>query len=246
MKQIPLGDVVQESRAAIEAISPSHPADALPREVEFDWITPQGQAVQKRYIQGQLGLFAVEEFTTRITGIVDSFMKGEFGMKISELFSGKVEMPVTLNPQETQGFLDENEQLINAFLHLIKIVPDLRLDITVWALGVPRLEQPWAKDCMREAPYRGGLSVEEGMDILILFVKQNVPLLRTTLLGKAQELVEVFRSLVVDEEEKTQTSSSSTDPSSVTTAVEEPTTTEPATPGGTPSSISSPPIAVSG
>lgn len=226
----------QESRAAIEAISPSHPPDAMPRVVEFDWIKPDGVPVTKTYVQAQLGMFAVEEFTTRITEIIDSFVKGEFGMKIGELFRGEVEMPVTLDADATQDFVDENEQLIQAAIKLVKIVPALRLDITVLSLGVPRLEMPWAKDCLSEAPYRGGLSVEEGMDILIYFIKQNIPLLRRTLLGKAQELAEEFRLLVApDEEEETPTSSPSTPLSSVTTPEPAVAMAEvPATPGGTP------------
>lgn len=242
MQRVSLEDQAAESKAAIEAISPGHPANALPRVLEFDWVTPQGQAIKKRYIQGQLGLFAVEEFSTRITSIVDQFMKGEFGMKVGELFRGDVEMPVTLDAEATQSFMDENEQLINAFIKLVQLIPDLRLDITVWSLGVPRLERAWAKEQLAEAPYRGGLSVVEGMDILILFVQQNVPLLRKTLLGKAQELVEEFRLLVAEE---TPTSSDSTAQSSETIQ-KQMTTVEPITPGGTPSSTSSQPTAVSG
>lgn len=233
---VDLAQQTAESKAAIEAISPSHKPDAMPRELEFDWITPQGHPVKKRYIQAQLGLFAVEEFTTRITEIIDSFVKGEFGMKIGELFRGEVEMPVTLDAEATQDFVDENEQLIQAAVKLVQIIPSLRLDITCWSLGIPRLEVPWAKEQLSEAPYRGGLSVEEGMDILIVFIKQNIPLLRKTLLGKGKELAEEFRLLVAsDEEEETPTSSPSMPPSSETTTAE---TTTPAvalaTPGGTP------------
>lgn len=232
-----------ESRAAIEALAPAHPKDAPPRELEFDWKLPDGRPIQKRYIQAELGFFAVEELTTRITEIIDQFMKGEMGIKIGELFQGQIETPVEYDAESVNTFMDENEQLINAFISLVKLVPDLRLDITCWSLGIPRKEIPWAKDCLSEAPYRGGLSVEDGMDILIYFVKQNVPLLRRTLVGKAQELVAAFQSLVVDEE--TQTSSGSTPQSSATT--QQPTTTaeEFDSPGGTPSSTSSAPTPAS-
>jgi hypothetical protein len=231
---VDLAQQTAESRAAIEAISPSHEPDAMPRELEFDWITPQGQPIKKRYIQAQLGLFAVEEFTTKITEIIDSFVKGDFGMKIGELFRGEVEMPVTLDAEATQDFVDENEQLIQAAVKLVQIIPSLRLDITCWSLGVPRLEVPWAKEQLSEAPYRGGLSVEEGMDILIVFIKQNIPLLRKTLLGKGKELAEEFRLLVASDEEETPTSSPSTPQSSETATPETTPAVALATPGGTP------------
>lgn len=220
----------QESRAALDALLPLHPEKAPPRELAFNWVTPQGNAVIKRYVQAQLGLAGVEEFSTRLTEVVDSFMKGEFGIKVGELFRGEVEMPVQLDADETQAFVDENEQLITAFIKVLQIVPGLRLDITVLALGIPRLEREWAKGQLSEPPYRGGLSVEEGFDILTMFIRQNAVLLRRTLLGKARELVEVFRLEVLDEE-PTPTSSDSTPPSSGTTP---PTTALSGSPGATP------------
>jgi hypothetical protein len=230
----------QESRAAIEAIAPSHPANAMPRALQFNWIKPNGEPVVKTYIQAELGLFAVEEFSTRLTEILDSFVKGEFGIKVGELFRGEVEMPVNLDAEATQEFVDENEQLINAFIKLVKIVPGLRQDITVLSLGVPRLEMAWAKEQLSEPPYRGGLSVEDGFDILIYFLRQNVPLLRRTLLGKARELVEEFRLLVLDEEQTPASSPSTEEISGTTTQAGTTTMEPPSTPGGTPSNISSP------
>lgn len=242
-----ISEETQESRAAIEALSPSHPTNAMPRWLEFDWILPDGRPVRKTYLQAELGLFAVEEFTTRISEILESFMKGEFGIKIGELFRGEVEMPVNLDPDATQEFVDENEQLVNAFIKLIQIIPGLRADITVLSLGVPRLEVPWAKEQLSEPPHRGGLSVAEGFDVLIYFLRQNVPLLQRTLLGKARELVEEFRLLIAPPDETPTSSGSTTQPLPTTplTEVPTPTTPPPASPGGTPSSISSPATPVS-
>lgn len=216
----------QASRAALTAIAP----EGYSRELKFSWIDPGGNPIDKVYIQEQLGYLPVQEFTTRISEILDMFTQGEMRMKLGELFRGEVKMPVTLDEQSVNRFMDDNMVYVEAFLKLIKIVPDLQLDIFLLSLGVPRLERPWAKQQLQEPPSRGGPTVPEGFDLLIHFIKQNGPLLRETLVGKARELGDVFMLHVMGQI-----------PDLEGTATEPETTTEEfASLGGMPSSITSP------
>lgn len=228
---------LRESRRAIEAIEPQAPADAPPRKLVFAWTKPDGQPIAKEYTQGPLGHFPVQEFTTRIGEVIDGFTKGEYGDLIGDLFRGEVEMPVKLEADEVNDFITENVAMIQMVVKLFNILPDLQLDIMCMSLGIPRLERPWAKEQLQEPPHRGGLTVEDGFDLLIYFVKQNAPLVREVVLGKARELADVFRLYVLGEDKtETPTSSSSTDSETI-----------PATPtdegfslGGTPTTTSSP------
>lgn len=242
-----LTEQTEESRAAIEALEPSRDPKALPRDLQFHWTLPDGRPVEKTYTQDELGMFPAQEFTTRVTEIIDSFVKGEFGIKIGELFRGEVDMPVSLDAESTQSFMDDNEQLIQAFIKLVQILPDFQQDVMVLSLGVPRLEREWAKQQLSEPPHRGGLTVEEGFDILIKFIQQNALLVRETVRGKTQELVDAFRLEVLQQEPSTedQTSSVSTARDSALTAAPPTTEKEPTSPGGTPSSTSSPPTPAS-
>lgn len=224
-EQIAATEQIAQSRQAIEALEPS----VAPRELRFEWTDPAGQPIERVYIQAQLGMFPTQEFTTRISEILDSFVQGEMGMKIGDLFRGGLSMPVTMDEGAVNSIVDENMELIKAFFKLLQVLPDLQLDIICLSLGVPRAERAWAKLQLQEPPHRGGLTVEDGFDLLEVFIKQNAPLVKDTVVGKAQSLVKVFRLEVLGQAEEE-------------TVVEEVETTEEdllSSLGGTPSSTSS-------
>lgn len=224
VKDSEAAEAVRESRAAIEAIEPG----IEQRELVFNWTAPDGRPIERAYIQAELGMFPVQEFTTRITEIIESFTEGEMGMKLGELFRGDVKMPTEFTPEAVDGVVEENIQLIRALIKLVNILPGFQLDIMCLSLGVPRREHDWAKEQMQEPPSRGGLTVEDGFDILKWFIRQNAELLRETLLGKARELADEFRLHVLQEDPKENEEKSTTEPD------------QPASPGGTQSSTSSP------
>lgn len=218
---------VEKSREAIEALEPS----IFERKLKFRWTTPEGQPIDRVYTQAMLGMFPMQEFSTMVTEILNGFVEGDMGMKLGELFRGDVEMPVSFDPDTVNKTLEENIQLFKAIIKLVQILPDFQLDVMCLSLGVPRREHAWAKEQMQEPPHRGGLTVEEGFDILIVFLKQNADLVRDTVKGKARELVDTFRLEILGQ-----------DLDSESETEEE--TEEPSSPGMTPSSTSSPDIPV--
>lgn len=217
----------EQSRAAIEAIESS----VFQRDLTFKWIHPDGTLVDRVYTQAQLGMFPVQEFATTVTEVLESFTEGELRMKLGELFQGKVQMPVNLDADTVNSFVDDNMAYIQAFFQLVRKVPELQLDVICLSLGVPRQERAWAKQQLAEPPHRGGLTVEEGFDLLITFIKQNASLLRETLVGKAKELGAVFMEEVLDQIPDLEGTATETEKA--------PTSEVASTPGGTPSSTSS-------
>lgn len=191
---------IDENRQAINDLEPATPQ----REIKFDWLKPDGQPIAKSYIQAELGMFPSQEFGTLVTSILDSFIKGEMGMSIGELFRGEIDAPVTLDAEAVTDFVSENVQIIQAFVKVVQIAPDFQKDVICLSLGIPRMERAWAKEQMSEPPHRGGLTVNDGFDILKVFIQQNATLLRETFLGKARELVEVFRLEVLGQQTETE------------------------------------------
>lgn len=191
---------VQRSREAIEALEPS----VTERKVTFNWTLPNGEPTRKEYLQAQLGMFPTQEFTTMVTEILDSFVEGEMGMKIGELFRGDVAMPVTFDADTVNETISENLQIIKALVKLVRILPDFQLDIICLSLGIPRRERAWAKEQLQEPPSRGGLTVTEGFDLLIVFIRQNASLVKETVTGKARELVDVFRLEILGQDPTTE------------------------------------------
>lgn len=227
----------QKQRAAIEALEPTRPANAMPVQRVFQWTLPNGNAVQKAYVQAELGLFPAQDFGLLVTEIVESFTKGDMGMKIGDLFRGQIDMPSQFTGEAVNTLVDENMALVQAFVKLIQTVPSLQLNILCLSLGVPRLEREWAKSQMQEPPHRGGLSVDDGFELLSTFISQNAVLLRETFVGKAKELVEQFQMEVLQmEPANSSPSTDSTESSELQPQEDEP------SPGSTPSSTSSLPI----
>lgn len=231
---------IQEAQEAIEAIEPA--GKFPPREIVFrGWILPSGQVLEeKRYVQDKLGMFPVQEFTTITTTILNNFLQGDMGIRIGELFRGEVQMPSDFSPESADKVVQDNIELIKAFVKLVEIFPDYQKDIIALSLGVRRGEREWFKDCISEPPHRGGLTVEEGFDLLTVFIQQNAKLIRRVAVGKAQDLVETFMLEVMEREpaQKEETETSSTDQTPAPVQV------EPPTPGSTPSSTSSQDIPV--
>lgn len=221
----------EQSRAAIEAIEPSRAADGLPVQRQFQWTAPDGSALTKTYLQDTLGMFPAQEFTTRITEVLEEFTKGDMKSRIGDLFRGDVQMPTTFDPETVNQTIDENMAIFEAFIKLVQVAPSFQIDVILLSLGVPRLEREWAKVQLQEPPHRGGLTVEEGFDILITFIKQNAVTLRETAVGKAKEMFEVFQLEVMGRTTSSD-STDSTDPSPSDPSI--------SSLGGTPSSTSSP------
>lgn len=229
-------DVIQEqveqSREAIEAIESSIETRTL---TFTGWTQPDGRdAGERTYVQGPLGMFPVQEFTTQTTAILNSFIQGDMGLRIGELFRGEVKMPTQFDGETVDKVVEDNIELIKAFIKLVEMFPDYQKDIIALSLGVRRSEREWFKECISEPPHRGGLTLEDGFDILIWFIKQNAELIRRVGRGKARELVDTFALEVLNRKPEEETENSSTE--------EQPKTTEESfdSPGGTPSSTSSP------
>lgn len=236
--QVQTGSGNEETRRSREAIEAIEPDTAL-RELTFNWKLPDGRDVEKTYTQAELGMFPVQEFTTLVTEVVESFTQGDMGMKIGDLFRGDIEMPEDFSPGTVNKVVEENMALVQAFIKAVQMLPGFQLDIMCLSLGIPRHEREWAKGQLQEPPHRGGLTVQEGFDILIWFIRQNAELCRETFLGKARELVDEFRLHVLQEDPTA--SSDSTDSETTTETPADPSSS----PGGTPSSISSPDTPVS-
>lgn len=248
-----------DSRQAIEAIDPPGFPD---RVIKVKWLDPgYSQILEKDYTQATLGMFPVQEFTTLISETLQQFIDGDLGIKLGELFRGEIQAPVVTNEgggidaEAVEDFLSDNMQIVQAFIKLVQKVPELQLEIMCLSLGIPRLERAWAKERMQEPPHRGGFTVPEGFDILIWFIRQNAELVRETVLGKAQDLVAEFQLHVLHSEDhemyegkarkKVPLESSSVSTETASTAEAETPTPQPSSPGGTPSSTSSPDIPVS-
>jgi hypothetical protein len=232
MQDITNNEALAQSRQQLEALRPSVPS----RIVSFpQMVMPDGRTRQDfDAIQEQLGMFGVQDFVTMMGEVIEDFTKGEFGIKLGQLFTGEASMPTDFTAEKVDEAIEENMAFVQAFLKLIRIVPSLQLDIYCLSLGIAPDQRDWFKSAIQRPPSQGGLSVDDGFDLLYTFIRQNAKLIRRFFSEKGAELVRVFRTEVLEEVEGTATEVSTDTP---------PTNQSPGlptgSPGSTPSSISS-------
>ncbi len=125
----------------------------------------------------------------------------------------------------------ENESIIRAVLNAIEIVPGFEQDVIALSLGVHPDERERFKKLISDAPHRGGLTIDEGVDIIKFFIRQNVRSIRRFLERQTREIYDEIAGLLAPKE-KAKTESSPIEPST-------------SSPGSTPSSTLSPATQVS-
>lgn len=228
-------DPIGDSERAIEALEPS----TSTREVKMNLLYPDGTQREVVFIQAELGFLPAQRFFTRISREIKSFVDGEYGIQLGELFSGglqaRIKMPANMTEEAVNTVVSENQQMIEAFLKLIDIVPEFQTDVIALSLGVPRGNVKWFKEAIEEPPHRGGLTIKEGFELVRRFIRQNAVALRRFFEEEGKSLVAEFDLWVVHGGEKATKDSSEEE-------IVGPGMTEPvmSTPGGRPSSTSSP------
>jgi hypothetical protein len=196
MQDVTHNEALAESRQQLEALRPSVPARML---VFPQMLLPSGLVKDYSVTQEQLGMFGVQDFVTLMGEVIEQFVQGDFGMKIGQLFTGNASLPSDFSAEKIDEAVEENMAFVQAFLKLIRVAPSLQLDIICLSLGIDPSQRAWFKDAIKKPPSQGGLTVDEGYDILTVFIKQNAKLIRRFFSEKGAELVRVFRSEVLNE-----------------------------------------------
>lgn len=216
---------IQNSEDALKAMIPDVPH----RIWHVHLRDADGVEWDLRYVQSELSFFEKQDFTTLIGRYFDRFAEGEFGIGIKDIFSDdlrtKIAIPTEVTPEAAEKMVDENTGLIKAIIKVVNELPDLQMKIILIALGVPPKERKAVAESLRGPVWKGGLTDDQGFDILKTFISQNAVAIRDFFLKRARDLVDHFQNEVFPQEEA------------------EPEDQKPpsdGTHGGTPSSISPP------
>ncbi len=212
----PVEEQLEQNDRIIEAIEPS---TAAVKRV-FMWKAAEhdpGPARQVVYVQRELGLYPAEMFMSMMIRIMKDVMQGKYGINVGELLSGggdeiRKRIPSEITASSINDMTDDAflTKLADGFLALVAEVPDLQLEIMALSLGVERdkITRQWFKDCISGPPEAGGVTIDEGMDILMTFVAQNAKPIRR-LLGK--QTVEIWKMISETLELKKKTPSTESD-----------------------------------
>lgn len=204
MQTVNADEVTAKAAHAIDSLEPTATAEAPSKSREFMlWDYQAAQQVRREYQQAELGFLPAQRFFMMVNKKLKGFVDGEFGVTIGELFGGggdlrqQMKMPDELSETAVNDAVSQNEPLIRAFFTLVEMMPDLQMDIIALSLGVPRGEANWFRNAIEEPPARGGLTIDEGFELLEYFVIQNAGALRRFFTKKGRNLVEVINLYVI-------------------------------------------------
>lgn len=228
--------VMRDNQAAMEAID----ASAATRLITFTWVIREDADGKKHwakfaFTQETMGLSFGMEFQSLLTRIMRDVVKGEYGIDVGQLLARgnqiRAEMPSEINEETINNVLSSNMQYVQAFMHLLQIVPDLIHQIIALSLGVRKNRREEFIERISGPVHEGGLSIDNGVDIIKVFIRQNGGAIRRFLedqIGEiGEELMAAIEGRPVREKQRTvdlDTSTTGGTPSSTTS----PTTPEPA------------------
>jgi hypothetical protein len=190
---------------ASEKIAPlegEKPEDDAPREDVLDIIQPQTEPKTwvfnsemygpREYVQEELSLMRKIEWGALLGDVLDKAMSGPNALSLGNLFAA---------PDLSAGRLDarsigEADVFVQAVGKLVAHSPNfLRKSFAIW-LNVPDHEREIFTDLMNLSPAKGGLSDDQGFEIIERFLDQNWPAIEqmfTERVGKLRKKVEMMR-----------------------------------------------------
>jgi hypothetical protein len=204
-------DITEDLKAnekAVEALGGSVNGRLLKFELMDEPATDSRATKTYEYYQDTLGMLPVQDLFNKFKRQVQAFIDKNTGIKLGELFRGDTDLQAMTDSlknasEDEKGealddTVEENRAIIEAIFKLMDIVPEFQLDIYALTLGVPRRRIEWFKDAISEPPHRGGLTIDQGFDILRVFIRQNTSAIKRFFTEEANSLVQEM-SLILDE-----------------------------------------------
>ena len=137
----------------------------------------EARVFEGKYVQKPLGYFAMMEFTGLLGRKIDEAMSGPEGLSIDRLMPSEgFQLPLgfedgrlTVANNQSQGV----DGFLRAIAKLMAYVPDILLEAQCVWLRVPRRERFLVMDIWGRDEESGGLSMDDGLAMMTLFIDQN-------------------------------------------------------------------------
>lgn len=172
-------DHVSEQKAAADPVKPQNNGtpkqEAAEEEDVLDILTPKAEPktwvigkddYERTYVQKPLSFIAKMQWFSLVGDVLDRALSGPDGMSLGNLFSAPGGQ---IAPQDFR----EADTFVQAVGKLLSVAPDFLVNSYCIWLNVPDYERPTVAEIMMLPPDEGGLSDEQGMEIIEVFIDQN-------------------------------------------------------------------------
>lgn len=142
---------------------------ADPKSWSFREFDNEGKLLNERtYVQRPLSFFGKMKFFGLAGEVIDKSISGDNGLRLSSLF----DMPGRGGQFNASDFRDA-DTFVQGVGKILTYAPSFLEDSYCIWLEVPDYEEEWAKTVMKQPDGKGGLSDDEGIEIIEIFIDQN-------------------------------------------------------------------------
>jgi hypothetical protein len=141
----------------------------------------------REYVQKPLSFIAKMQWFSLVGDVLDQALSGPDGMHLGNLFAAPG--GGSFAPQDFR----EADTFVQAVGKLLAVAPDFLVNSYCIWLNVPDYERPAVAEIMKLPPDEGGLTDEQGMEIIEVFIDQNYEALDSFFrdsLGRLQKRVQ--------------------------------------------------------
>lgn len=141
-----------------------------PRAEQKTWrIGPEG--MQQTYVQKPLSFIGKMQWFSLVGEVLDNAMGGDNPLTVGNLLSGPGSM--SRGGAVSASDFRDADTFVHAVGKLVRYAPNFLLDsFCIW-LNVPAHEREMVKHLMDQPPEEGGLSDDDGLEIIERFIDQN-------------------------------------------------------------------------
>lgn len=139
-----------------------------PRAEQKTWrFGPEG--MEQTYVQKPLSFIGKMQWFSLVGEVLDNAMGGDNPLTVGNLLSG----PGMNRGAVTASDFRDADTFVHAVGKLVRFAPEFLLDsFCIW-LNVPPHEREMVKHLMDQPPEEGGLSDDDGLEIIERFIDQN-------------------------------------------------------------------------
>jgi hypothetical protein len=174
-REISLEDAKAEQEAGQ---TPAQPAAEKPQEDLLDIIQPKSepktwkiasQGFEREYVQRELSFIGKMQWFSLVGEVLEKAMSGDNALSLNNLLTTPEARGQSLTMQDFR----DADTFVQAVGKLLVYAPDfLEKSFCIW-LGVPDYEQEVVKQIMASPTTEGGLSDDQGLEIIEIFIDQN-------------------------------------------------------------------------
>lgn len=128
------------------------------------------------YSQKPLSYLAFGEFTGLLGRKLAEAMRGPDGLSLDRLSPGEASIPLEFDNGQVRLAGDGNnlvDPIVQGIAKLASYVPDLMAELQCIWLRIPRGQRAQVMDIWSRSPDDGGMSMDQGEEMLNIFIEQN-------------------------------------------------------------------------